>query len=160
MKNSDLFDMLLLHESEKFMKEIEKIENINFLNKTKANLLQKALSEKLFLIAKELINRGINLNNQDINGMTALHYLSDHFDLGMAKLLLEKGADVNIKDKHGNNPLWYSLSNNKCIELTKLFVSAGADIYSKNLYGKSVFDKTLKYEGEELVRVKELLGIE
>ena len=160
MKNSDLFDMLLLHESEEFMKEIDKIEDINCLNKTKANLLQKALSEKLFTIARELINRGININNQDINGMTALHYLSDHFDLGIAKLLLEKGADVNIKDKHGNNALWYSIGNNKCNELSKLLGDAGADIYSKNVYGKSVFDKTLKYEGEELVRVKELLGIE
>ncbi len=159
LTTEELFEMILLHKSEEFMKIINKIEDINCLSESRANLLQQAISERQFVIAQELIEKGINIDNQDENGMTVLHYLPFYFDMNIGRLLLKKGANVNIKDSHGNNPLWYSFSNNKCNELSKLLVAAGADIYSKNIHGKSVFDKTLKFEGEALEKVKALLNI-
>ncbi|KAF7551890.1 hypothetical protein G7Z17_g4704 [Cylindrodendrum hubeiense] len=45
------------------------------------------------------------INRQDRSGKTSLHYAVDKSSRAMVKLLLEKGADVNILDMHSNAPL-------------------------------------------------------
>ena len=55
---------------------------------------------------KSIINPS-NINQQDENnGFTALHYCAQNGYLQIAQLLIDNGADVNIKDKYGNTALF------------------------------------------------------
>ncbi len=51
-----------------------------------------------------LVALGTHLNRQDAWGRVPLHMAPD-FSIGVAELLLEKGADINIADETGNTPL-------------------------------------------------------
>ena len=58
-------------------------------------------------------------------------------------MLLEKGANVNIIDKYGNNPFWYSLTLYRTsfdIDFVKLLIIYGADIHNKNYSNLSPYD--------------------
>ena len=53
--------------------------------------------------------------------------------------LISRGADINIKDKEGNTPLFYVLDGKKTkeeseqmVEKVKLLIEAGADVNAKN----------------------------
>ncbi len=61
--------------------------------------------ENAKLLVKENIN--ININHQDLNKQTPLHYaiILGHFEI--AKLLLENGANIQIKDNLDLTPEEY-----------------------------------------------------
>lgn len=69
-------------------------------------LLHYAVDDSLYDIAKLLIEKGkITLNSLDKSGWSALHLAAGHNNVDMVTLLLQKGADINIKDHEGNTPL-------------------------------------------------------
>jgi hypothetical protein len=49
---------------------------------------------------KLLIDNGVNLDEQDKYGMTALMYAARHSN-GIVSLLIEKGANLDIRNGHG-----------------------------------------------------------
>ena len=71
-------------------------------------------------VVKILIDAGCDIDNQDVNGNTAL--LSGVNNLQLVKLLLNSGADPNIANNKGETPL------SKCNKGTikKLLVANGA----------------------------------
>lgn len=70
------------------------------------NSLQAAVFDGDIDLAINLLENGkFDLNKQDQQGRTLLHYTSCRGQHDMIELLLEKGADPNIKDKNGNTPL-------------------------------------------------------
>ena len=61
-------------------------------------LLHYAVDDGLLDIAKILLERGkISINMLDQSGWSALHLAAGHNNLEMLKLLLDNGADVNIR---------------------------------------------------------------
>ena len=64
------------------------------------DLIEASRDGQLDLV-KLLLERGGNVNIQDIYGDTALIWASLYGHLDIVKLLLEKGADVNIQDNYG-----------------------------------------------------------
>jgi len=48
---------------------------------------------------------GINVNQQDITGCTALHYAMRHNIESMVDCLAAKGADATIKNRAGRTPI-------------------------------------------------------
>lgn len=50
--------------------------NINILKVNDMSLLQEAIQYKRDEIAHYLIEKGVNVNNQDDKGMVALHYIT------------------------------------------------------------------------------------
>ena len=48
---------------------------------------------------------GINVNQQDITGCTALHYAMRHNIESMVDYLAAKGADATIKNRAGRTPI-------------------------------------------------------
>ena len=57
-------------------------------------------------------------------------------NISEVKLLLDHGADVNVKDEDGETPL-FCASNNGHKEIVKLLLEHGADVNAKNNYGNS-----------------------
>jgi ankyrin repeat protein len=69
----------------------------------------------------------VDLEAKNKRGKTPLHWASYNDSIAIAKLLLERGADVGAKDEYGQTPLHYASANNY-IELAKLLIDAGADV--------------------------------
>ncbi len=72
---------------------------------------------------------GLNdVSARGVNGETPLHQVAYRADLASAKLLLDAGADVNVKTKNGETPL----NNARNAESIKLLLDAGADIDARD----------------------------
>jgi len=100
-----------------FAIENPKNRNIKYIT----NLIEKGEKEKV--------------NFQDEKGKTALMYAIDYAEKGeteIAKLLIEKGADVNILDNRGDTALMNAIdyTSNRDIQykLIKLLIEKGADV--------------------------------
>lgn len=105
MKNNEIFSIIRIGTYEQYEKSIAGVD-IDCFNEYKQNLLQEAIAACKNDIAKDLINRNIDLNHQDSNGQAPLYYCAQYLNIEIARLLLSKNADINIEDAYGNNPLW------------------------------------------------------
>ena len=59
-------------------------------------------------------------------------------DIKTVKALLDKGADVNVKDNSGSTPLIYAARNGRT-EVLKALIDKGADVNLKNNYGNTKY---------------------
>jgi ankyrin repeat protein len=78
------------------------------------------------------INRGDDINAQDIFGRTALMLHSffktlSQNDLPVFQFLIENGADVNVKDNEGRTALFYAVWGPN-VEGIKMLIDHGADV--------------------------------
>lgn len=114
------------------------------------NILQNIghkLERKDFKNLKNLINSGnININETDSYGYTALMYISDRedfydYELDFVELLLEKGANPNIKHKnkngHMSTALSLAISNGHTNEI-ELLLKYGADANFQDGFGNTL----------------------
>ena len=78
-----------------------------------------------------------NIDEQDPeSGFSALHYCAQYGNVEMAKLLIDNGASVNLKDNYGNTALFKAVffSDGKT-DIIKLLIGAGADPDEENNSG-------------------------
>ena len=101
-------------------------------------------------LVSDLIVLGANLDWQNNDGWTALHWCAYFNHPEIAKMLLDAGADVNIQDEDGYTALHVSAFNNR-IEITQVLIDAGADKTIPNNDGE------LPYELARTQEVKKLL---
>ncbi|MBK1880716.1 ankyrin repeat domain-containing protein [Pelagicoccus mobilis] len=95
-------------------------------------------------LAEELISKGADLDVQDDNGWCALHFASQKREKEITKILLEKGANPNLHDSHGNGPLWTATMNSRdSYEILILLIEYGAEKDWKNRHGRSPLDMAL-----------------
>ncbi len=132
--------------------------NINEINKKSesgSNLLHYAISGGKFDIATFLINNRINVNYINLDGQTALHLICVNQNLDVAKELLKKGADINLRDKYGNNAMWTAVFNCKGrnYEMVELFMTLNPDIMTKNNAGRSPLDFAMQVGNEKLINI-------
>ena len=66
-----------------------------------------------------------NINVKNENNETLLHLTND---LDVAKLLIEKGADVNAKNSDGRTPLNKTLETQPNVALVELLLKSGAEV--------------------------------
>jgi len=82
-----------------------------------------------------LIEQGANVNHQDRNGDSALHFAGQEKNEAAAKLLLKAGADLNVVDIHGNAPLWRAVFNARDdLRIVNLYVQGGANLDGLDKY--------------------------
>ncbi len=63
--------------------------------------------------AQLLITFNARMNAQDNKGNTPLHYCVAYNNVTVMKVLLEKGASLDIKNNKGLNPIQFALDRNK-----------------------------------------------
>jgi len=79
--------------------------------------------------ARVLLNKGAAANARSTNALTntALHAAAAGRAAGVAKMLIERGADVNARQHSGWCPL-HAAAQSGDVELAKLLIAAGADV--------------------------------
>ena len=82
-----------------------------------------------------LIEQGANVNHQDRNGDSALHFAGQEKNEDAARMLLKAGADLNLLDVYGNAPLWRAVFHAKDdLRIVKLYVQEGANLSGLDTY--------------------------
>jgi uncharacterized protein len=91
-------------------------------------LLMSAAHWGYVQIAQCLITHGVAVNAVDRIGCSALHTTARFGDAKpeMVSLLLANGATVDLRDKHGQTPLYYAAITGH-VQCAKLLLAAGAD---------------------------------
>ncbi|MCJ7663890.1 MAG: ankyrin repeat domain-containing protein, partial [Desulfobacterales bacterium] len=96
------------------------------------------------------LDQGANVNakDEDKSGYTALISAAMNGLTDVAKVLLDKGADVNIKDNYGGTALEYAALFGNA-DIVKLLLEKGANINEKYSNGKTILDEVNKLIGED-----------
>ncbi|XP_019179286.1 PREDICTED: potassium channel AKT1-like [Ipomoea nil] len=84
------------------------------------------------MLLNQLLRRSMDPNELDNNGRTALHIAASLGHLKCALLLLEYGADPNLKDSEGTVPLWDAIMG-KHETVIKLLEDNGGAISSNDV---------------------------
>lgn len=85
--------------------------SFNYEIASDVNPLCMAISKGDIATVKQIIAYGIDLNGSTSRGMTPLMYAAIYNQTEIAKLLLEKGADLSKKDKSGSTALDHAKSS-------------------------------------------------
>lgn len=72
-----------------------------------------------------MLDAGADINHQEVNGKTALHWAVRYNQVELTKVLLEAGADVTIKDKEEKTPLHFAASGWESPRVIKLLLDYG-----------------------------------
>src|SRR4029450_5887356 len=88
----------------------------------------KRAIEKLLAADPEIVKA------RDAAGSTPLHHAAGFGALATMKLLLDKGADVNAKNKRKSTPLFWAIHDEAKV---RLLLDRGADINARTADGRS-----------------------
>ena len=100
-------------------------------------------------LTNEYIGKGYNIHKLGAGGENALH--EGVLDFDVAKLLIDKGINVNQKHKYdGSTPLIVScISSNIEARTVKLLLDSGAAKNIKDIHGKTALDYAKESYTEE-----------
>ena len=98
---------------------------------------------------KALIDNGINaVNEQDINGYSAIHAAASYGHEELIKYLISIGANVNLRDNDGDTPILICEEP----EIFLLLKSYGADTTTVNNMGEKKKKKMVEDENDMMIR--------
>ena len=114
------------------------------LNKNGETVLQRAInhiSSTVYVNDIKRLAKLCDINNQNINGSTALHLaVRSHNDLEWSRALLEWGADPNIQNKQGDIPLQTAIKD-QCEKLPLLeLLASKSNMDHMNVDGQTAMD--------------------
>ncbi len=134
----DISILTLSSDIEEFKKKLQKGGDIDAVDRYKRTILMYAAADAKPEFVELILKYNTNINLQDTNGWTALHFAAQSRSTEIAKMLIDSGAKVDIPEVHGNTPLSIAVFNSKGEgDLIKLLLSSGADPNKKNNYGVS-----------------------
>ena len=142
--------------------------NLNTNNNLNRELLiysKKGYKEKVL----EIISQdNLDINYQNENGWTALHYACDEGNLKIVEILIKAHSNINIKNNDKKTPLHISVTRGY-FDITKLLVENGGDltaidneknniIHICSIYGYNELLTYLLNKNSSLVYSKNLFG--
>lgn len=112
---------------------LEKKANVEHRAKTGLTPLMEAASGGYVEVGRVLLDYGADVNAPPVPSSrdTALTIASDKGHVDFVELLLQRGAQADVKNKKGNSPLWLS-ANGGHLEVVELLYKAKADIDSQD----------------------------
>jgi uncharacterized protein len=116
------------------------------------------------LEVSDLIKDGIDLNAQNENGLTFLFSAVYFLKEKIVKILVEAGANVNVREKDGRMPLHWCLKNSiagmdkEKAKIVQILVNGGADVNSHDLSGRTPLDYAYIMEEKECIKLLKNCG--
>lgn len=139
---------------EDYRKVVEKIQNINYTDDNDYSFLHEAVCEKKMDVAVDLLQRGIDVDIQNVNGYTAAQLAAAGQQWEMLEEILKYRPNVNLKDwRYGTNLLWevVAYKSEERNRIARKLLDMGANPYSENRDRKSPLDLVTMIENEELI---------
>ncbi len=143
----------------------------NEKDKNGISLLENSLIGRNFDIAKALLELNVEINIISNEGYNELHYIAynletlDSFEV--AKDIIKKGGDLNLKDKlYGNTPLYYicneatkekNIQNSKFLDLIYFCKDYKTDLELKNFNGVSIIDIISEFFDNDIIQAIKML---
>ena len=84
---------------------------------------------------RSMLTGQADVNAAQGDGTTALHWAAYRDDVGMARLLVEAGADVAVQTRLGNLTPLFMAAKNGAVAMIELLAEAGTDINATNANG-------------------------
>ena len=84
-----------------------------------------------------------------------MEIMDDHVNFECVKVLLENGADVNIRDDDGETALMKALDENVSENIINALLDSGANVKIKDNKGRDIFHYTRKahrLQGSETIK--------
>lgn len=121
------------------------------------SLFVRAVYERKREIITAMLERGVDVNEQDGRGNTALHYATRSNSTAIIRELIAGGADVEARNHDNLTPLMLAIEKRRC-EAASVLLEAGAD---RNASGgqndvsidEMCFLRLCKIEGDSLRKV-------
>jgi ankyrin repeat protein len=113
--------------------------------------LVEAAKAKDAAAVRTLLKSGVNVNNAQGDGATALHWAVHHDDLATTDLLLHAGSRANVANDLGVTPLYLACTNRNGAMVEKL-LAAGANPNAKLLNGETVLMNCSRTGSEAAVK--------
>jgi ankyrin repeat protein len=84
-------------------------------------------------LLKWLLDNGANINHQDKNGFSSLHFAVKDHRFEATEILINSKADLELKDSNGNTPLMDAIFNSKGdYKIVALLIDSGANLDNVN----------------------------
>ncbi len=103
---------------------------------------------------QELVDQGANINIQDSSGDSLLHIAISYKDEKIAKYLIDKKINLEMKNKYGGTPLLWAIYNSESPKVKKIvfmIIDAGANLETKNNFGYSALPWAVKKDNVDIV---------
>ena len=117
------------------------IEKYRFDLEIKTNYYSKpihyAFRNKKVKNIKLLIDKGVDLEAQKINGMRPVHLACEEGLVEIVKILIDKGVDLEAQESNSMRPIHYACTN-RSWEIVEILVNADVNINSKDDYGMPI----------------------
>ena len=84
-----------------------------------------------------LLAKDLDVNEAQVDGMTALHWAAHNDDTDLAKILLDRGANAAAQNRYGITPLYLACVNGNG-KIVKDLLNAGADANTSIRGGETV----------------------
>jgi ankyrin repeat protein len=108
-----------------------------------------------------LISKGFNFNAEDDIGemlLYGVHTRQGIPDIGIVKILVSLGVDVNTKDEKGITPLYRYAAYDSSDEVVEYLISQGADVNAKDEEGDTPLHKAAYFQNADTVKCLVLNG--
>ena len=100
--------------------------DVNAIDATKSTALHYATKHSHLSLMRFLIENGADLNITNKRLSTPLHLTEKNIDT--IRVLLEAGADPNLKDADYDYPYYYAFYGSMPREIAKLYIKHGANL--------------------------------
>ena len=142
---SDILYSALNYRSEKVIKYIMSIKNIDTLASNRIPILHTLIDNGDIDKAHLLLSLGANPNITDINGNHAIFYSSESDILDSIKLFQSYGININIQDSQGNTLLHHAITKNFNLSIIEKLLNLGIDPNIPNINKETTIFPAVKY---------------
>ncbi|XP_024080694.1 ankyrin repeat domain-containing protein EMB506, chloroplastic-like isoform X2 [Cimex lectularius] len=90
------------------------------------------------------IRRGVNVNQADPSGYTALHYAAKNGNVAICQALINGGAQINIQTQAGNATALHRAAGAGKTEVVKLLLNNGAQTLLRDIDGRTALHRAVE----------------
>ncbi len=137
-KPSEVWDAIAQGDLAKVQKLLDNGMDVDTTDRQGRCLLSAAIIAEKPNVAMLIIERGPNLNLQDVNGWAPLHFAARHYLPDVVATLIDKEARIDIRDVRGNTPLYRAVFESRGRgEVIQLLLAHKANPRKRNKLGVS-----------------------